>query len=63
MLIFWRIRYFDRSDKQFKDRDLFLDTATLPAAMRAAVELLAESKSGGNDRQVLKLRTLFTAVS
>lgn len=59
MLIFWRIRYFDRTDKQFKDRDLFLDTAALPPAKRAAVEFLAESKSSGNDREVLKFRSLF----
>ncbi|MFM8327840.1 MAG: hypothetical protein ACKN9U_23510, partial [Pirellulaceae bacterium] len=60
MLIFWRIRYFDRTDKQFKDRDLFLDTATLPPAKRAAVEFLAESKSSGNDREFLMFRSLFT---
>lgn len=60
MLIFWRVRYFDRTDKQFKDRDLFLDTAALPPVERAAVELLAESTSGGNDRRVLKFRALFT---
>ncbi len=37
MLIFWRIRYLDRTDKQFKDRDLFLDTMLLPPATKAAV--------------------------
>ena len=60
MLIFWRIRYLDRVDKQFKNRDLFLDTATLPPAKRAAVELVAESRSSGNDREVLTFRSLFT---
>lgn len=59
MLIFWRIRYLDRIDKKFKDRDLFLDTATLSPAKRAAVELLAESKSNRNEREVLKFRSLF----
>lgn len=59
MLIFWRIRYFDRADKQFKDRDLFLDTATLPAAKRAAVELLAESKGNRNEREFLKFKSPF----
>lgn len=59
MLIFWRIRYFDRTDKHFKDRDLFLDTATLSPAKRAAVELLAESKSSGSDREFLRFRSLF----
>lgn len=60
MLLNWRIRYFDKTTRQFKDRDLFLDTATLPLAKRAAVELLAESKSSGNDREFLKHRSLFT---
>lgn len=60
MLIFWRIRYLDRVDKQFKNRDLFLDTAMLPPAKRAAVELVAESRSSGNDREVLTFRSLFT---
>ena len=59
MLIFWRIRYLDRSDKTFKDRDLFLDTATLPPAKRAAVELLTESKNSRDDWEFLKLKSLF----
>lgn len=60
MLIFWRIRYFDRADKQFKDRDLFLDTATLPPAKRAAIELLAESMDNRNEREFLKFKSLFS---
>ena len=59
MLIFWRIRYFDRTDKSFKDRDLFLDTVTLPPALRAAVELLAESKNNRNEREFLKFKSMF----
>jgi hypothetical protein len=49
----------DRNDRQFKDRDLFLDTATLPIAKRAAVELVAESQRSGNERELLKIRSLF----
>lgn len=59
MLIFWRIRYFDRTDKQFKDRDLFLDTATLPPAKRAAIELLSEAKGNRSEREFLKFKSLF----
>lgn len=59
MLIFWRIRYFDRTDMQFKDRDLFLDTATLPPAKRAAIELLSESKGNRNEREFLRFKSLF----
>ncbi len=59
MLIFWRIRYFDRTEKSFKDRDLCLDTATLPPAKRAAVELLAEAKGNRSEREFLKFKSLF----
>lgn len=59
MLIFWGIRYFDRTDKKFKDRDLFLDTATLSPAKRAAVELLAEAKGNRSEREFLKFKSLF----
>lgn len=60
MLIFWRIRYFDRTRNQFANRDLFLDTATLPPAIRAAIELLSESNSSRADRKLLKFRSQFT---
>ena len=59
MLIFWRIRYLDRNERRFKDRDLFLDSDTLSAADRAAVELVVEMKSFRSQRDVLKLRHLF----
>ncbi|MCA9112099.1 MAG: DUF2934 domain-containing protein [Planctomycetaceae bacterium] len=59
MLIFWRIRYLDRAARQFNDRDLFLDTSTLPPAQRGAVELLVESEDTHNERELLKFRTLF----
>ena len=60
MLIFWRIRYLDRADNQFKDRDLVLDTNTLPPAKRAAVELLIEAKDRRSQCELLKFRSLFT---
>lgn len=57
MLIFWRIRYLDRSERSFKNRDLTLDTSTLSPAKRAAVELLAGASQ--QDRCCLKFRSLF----
>ena len=59
MIVFWRIRYLDRDDKQFKDRDLFLDTERLDAATRAEVELVVETKSRRTEREILKYRCLF----
>ena len=59
MLIFWRIRYLDSADRTFKDRNLFLDTGTLPPAKRAAVELLAESTTNRNEREFFKFKSLF----
>lgn len=59
MLLFWRIRYLDRNDKSFKDRDLFLDTGTLSTAERSAVEIVVEMGSRRSEREFLKLRHLF----
>lgn len=56
MFVLWGITYLDRSDRQFKRRDLVLDTATLAPAQRGAVELVLESD---NERAILRLRTLF----
>jgi hypothetical protein len=63
MLIFWRIRYLARSDRQFKDRDVFLDTTTLAPALKAAVELQIECRDGRSERDILKFRSLFKAGS
>jgi hypothetical protein len=63
MLIFWRIRCLDRNDRQFKDRDLFLDTTTLSPAMKAAVELQVARRDGHTARDILKSRPLFKAGS
>lgn len=63
MLIFWRIRYLDRNDKQFKDRDLFLDTTLLPPATKAAVELAVEANVHRSGRDFLRFRSLFNEQS
>jgi hypothetical protein len=59
MMLFWKIRYLDRTDKQFKDRCLYLDTKTLDPVARAAVELVAENRSSKIEREILKYRHLF----
>ena len=42
MMLFWKIRYLDRAEKQFKDRYLYLHTKTLDPVARATIELVAE---------------------
>jgi hypothetical protein len=59
MMLLWKIRYLDRTDKQFKDRYLYLHTKTLDPVVRAAVELVAENRSNRTDREILKYRHLF----
>lgn len=63
MILFLSFRYLDRADKQFKDRDLFLNTKSLDPVLRAAVELLAENNSPKSQREILKYRHLFSTVS
>jgi hypothetical protein len=60
MLLFWRIRYFDSRDSQFKDRDLLLETDSLDAVTKAAVETVYELKDGDRGRAMLRYRHLFT---
>ena len=60
MLLFWRIRYLDTSDKQFKDRDLWLDTDELDPVTKAAVELCHSTREASNDRGMLQYQHLFT---
>jgi hypothetical protein len=60
MKVFWKIRYLDRANKQFKDRFLRLHTKTLDPVTRAAVELTVENKSSRTEREILKYRCLFT---
>ncbi len=60
MMLFWKIRYLDRADQQFKDRLLYLRTDTLDdPATRAAVELIAENQSPKTTRDILRFRHLF----
>lgn len=59
MFLFWRIRYLDTTDREFKDRDLWLDTETLDDVTKAAVEARTELKAYGGHREMLKYRHLF----
>ncbi len=59
MMLFWKIRYLDRSDKIFKDRNLNLNTNSLDPTTQAAVELVAESKSSKTEWEILKYKHLF----
>jgi hypothetical protein len=45
MILLWKIRYLDRSTREFGDRFLYLDTKTLDPANTAAVEFAVESKT------------------
>jgi hypothetical protein len=59
MILFWRIRYFDTIEKQFKDRDLWLDTETVDAVTKAAIETCNELKEPLGGRGMIKYRHLF----
>jgi hypothetical protein len=59
MLFFWRIRYLDTRDKQFKDRDLWLNTDELDPATKAAVELCHDVRDSRSRREMLRYRHLF----
>lgn len=59
MHIFWRIRYIDRADHEFKNLDLFLDTDKLAPELKAAVELALETQTSAKEREFLKFRPLF----
>lgn len=59
MLLFWRIRYLDSRDREFKDRDLWLNTETLDPVTRAAVDLCAQLKDAGRQTEILRYRGLF----
>jgi hypothetical protein len=60
MHLFWRVRYLDTRDKQFKYRDLWLETDTLDDITKAAVELVYELKETGSQREMLRYRHLFS---
>lgn len=59
MMLFWKIRYLDRTDKQFKDRHLWLDTETLDPVTRAALEIVTKNRTSKTEREILKYRHLF----
>lgn len=59
MNIFWRIRYFDRKEKSFRNRDLFVDTTTLEPAVQHAIELIVERRKLANEREILPFRNFF----
>jgi hypothetical protein len=59
MHLFWRIRYLDTRDRQFKDRDLWLDTDALDPLMKAAVEATHHLRDIGRAREILRYRHLF----
>lgn len=63
MLLLWKIRYFDTRDKEFKDRDLYLDTDTLDAATRVAVEMCDELRDIHRGKDMLQYRALFQEVA
>jgi hypothetical protein len=63
MMLMWKIRYFDRIEKQFKDRYLHLRTEALDFVTRAAIELATENKSGRTPRAILRFRHLFRETS
>lgn len=59
MFVYWKIRFLDRNDKEFKDRYVYLDTATVPPAKRAAIELALEARTCREERGILRFRNLF----
>lgn len=59
MVIFWKIRYLDRTDRQFKDRNLYLNTMSLDPITRATIELVTERQSPKTEWEILKYKHLF----
>jgi hypothetical protein len=59
MLLFWKVRYLDTRDRQFKDRLLKLDTKSLDPVTQAAVETIHAMRNIGREKDILRYRTLF----
>ena len=59
MILLWKIRYLDTRDKQFKDRDLWLDTNSLDVATKATVELICKLKDRSQERKISQYRHFF----
>lgn len=58
MLLFWTIRYLDSRDRKFKSRNLWLNTDSLDAVSKAAVEATYDMNDSSR-RPMLRYRTLF----
>jgi hypothetical protein len=58
MMIYWPINYLGPNDRRYRRRTLWLNTASLDPATRAAVEFTIET-GGQNNWQMLKYRSLF----
>jgi hypothetical protein len=59
MLLFWRIRYLDEKDGDWKNRDLWLDTNSIDPVSKAALEMIVALKSSSQVRRVRAFRGLF----
>lgn len=59
MLIYWKIRYLDRTTREFGDRSLYLETTALVPVTKAAIELAVEAKTQAERRRFLRYRSLF----
>ena len=60
MMLFWKIRYFDRNRRKLDDRLLYLDTSRLSPELRAVVEIVAEAKTNAEKRKIIQFKHLFT---
>ena len=59
MMLFWKIRFFDRKQGKLDDRLLYLDTTKLTLELRAAVEIVADAKTNAEQRKILQFKYLF----
>jgi hypothetical protein len=63
MMLSWAIRYLDKAGKRITNRTLYLQTQSLEPTLRAAVELVVESKTRRTEQDILKFRHLFVECS
>jgi hypothetical protein len=59
MVLSWKIRYLDSTDREFKDRRLWLDTEDLDSLLKASIETCYNKRKHGPGRDILKFRQLF----
>lgn len=62
MVVLWKIRFLNRSSRIFDDRTMLVDTQSLGATERAALELTLENSTSSYDRSILRYRHLFKEV-